>query len=772
MSPRPTVPQCLQRRSSERHPPAARRPVRDLAHRLATALGVALAVAALLPVAAHAQADSKDSVGATPPVTGRPKVALVLSGGGARGFAHIGVLRVLEELKVPVDIITGTSMGSIVGGLYATGYTSAQLESVVRDTDWLGIFDTRAPRADLDWRRKEDDYKNLSNFELGIVDGNLTLPRGLVGTQRLEFFLRSLSGPSKRVRNLDQLPVPYAAIGTDLENGRRVVLQKDVSLSTAMRASMSVPGAFPPVEVNGRLLVDGGIVDNLPVDAARAMGADIVIAVNVGTPLLKRSEINDVVGVAAQLTLILGLETIERSIASLKPSDILISPKLDGLGSSDFADGEKIIAAGEAAAREVAARLAALGIGADAFAQREAQRTRLVREDGPVTIDDVRVARTRAVSPAVIEAQAQELKGRAVAPRDIGPTLDRIYSSGDYEAVSYSLIDDGGRSVLVVTPIEKSWGYNVIRLGGNVQTNFNDDNTFNLLLAHSWRWLNRWGAEWRNEVQIGQTRRFMTEWYQPLGAASPWFVLPRLESLRQERDFYIGRTAITRFANEQNSIELLVGREIPQLGSIRAGLARTRLTSEALIGLPFSTQTSTANSLLAQWRSDTLDNVLFPSRGHFLDLRYRRYDQPVGSLSAAEAVSFDAMLPMTLDRYTVNLSVRGGTSVQEGRFQLGGLFNLTGTRTGEVAGDRGLLLRGLFYRNVSDLVGLSMPTYAGFSLETGDAVARGQSLSWSDFRRAAAVFIGAESFLGPVFLAAGRTFSGGSGIYLYWGRPQ
>ncbi|MFO0146365.1 MAG: patatin-like phospholipase family protein [Betaproteobacteria bacterium] len=708
------------------------------------------------------------------PTPKRPRVALVLSGGGARGFAHIGVLRVLEELNVPVDVVTGTSMGSIIGGLYATGYNSAQLTEVVKTTDWESIFATRAPRGDLDWRRKEDDYKNLSNFEVGIVDGSLTLPRGVAGTQRLEFFLRSLAGPSRRVSDLSKLPVPFAAIGADLETGQRVVLQKDVALSTAMRASMSVPGAFPPVEINGRLLVDGGIVDNFPVDAARAMGADVVIAVNVGTPPLKRSELTSVLSVATQLTLILGLESIERSIASLKPTDILISPQLDGLGSGSFDEGEKIIAAGEAAARQVIERLAALGVAPDVFAAREAARTQLVRDDGPVRIDEVQVAGTKAVRPDVIEAQAKGLEGQTVTPREIEPTLNRIFSSGDFEAVSYKLVDDGNRSVIVITPFEKSWGYNVLRIGGNVQTNFNDDNTFNLLLAHSWRWLNRWGAEWRNEVQIGDTRRFVTEWYQPLGAGSRWFVQPRLEAVRQEQDLFVGGVPITRFENKQQSAEFWLGVDLQRFGMVRGGVAASDVSYKSLIGFPFEPFSASTNSVLGQFLTDTLNDVILPTRGYYLNMQWQRYEQPLRLAFGPRQTSYSygGILPLSFGRTTVSLSARGGTADLNGQFSLGGLFNLTGTRTGEVSGDHGVLLRSLFFRNISDLAGLKMPVFAGFSLESGDAVRQNESLSFGNFRHAASVFLNVQTLVGPIFLGAGRTQGIGNAVYLFWGRPQ
>jgi NTE family protein len=519
-------------------------------------------------------------------------------------------------------------------------------------------------------------------------------------------------------------------------------------------------------------MVDGGVVDNLPVEAARAMGAQVIIAVNVGTPLLPRDKLNDVVNVAGQLILMMGLENVERSIASLRPADVLITPDLANLGSSDFVKGEAIVAAGEAAARAVADRLAQFGIAADGFEAHEAQRTRLVRSEKPVQVDEVQVAGTRTVNPKVLEAQARDLTGRELTATEIAPTLDRIYSSGDFEVVSYSLVEAGGRTTLLITPFEKSWGYNVLRVGGNVQTNLDDDNTFNLLLAHSWRWMNRFGAEWRNEIQIGNTRRLMTEWYQPLGVGSRWFALSRIEATRSETDLYLGDILLTRFEMRQESVDLMLGREVPQLGTLRLGVGHSRVRRNALIGLPFAASSDVVNSAQAGWRSDTLDSVLFPRRGHLLDLRYRRYDRTVELVGGRQAFSVETILPLSWDRYTANLRVAGGTSSIEGRFQLGGLFNLTGTRTGLVAGDRGLLVRGLFYRNVSDLVSVRTPLFAGFSLEAGGAVWRGESLGSDDLRKAGSLFLSAETYFGPVFLALGRTFGGSSGVYLYWGRPQ
>jgi NTE family protein len=223
--------------------------------RAATAAAL-LACTFILPL--HAQAP--DPAPAT-----RPKVGLVLSGGGARGLAHIGVLKVMREQRVPVDFIVATSMGSIVGGAYASGQTPAQMEDLVRNADWAQIFSDRPPREDLSFRRKEDDLRFIGKGELGLKKEGIVLPRGALGSQNLEEFLRGVSRPANDAASLNDLPILFRAVATDLETGRQVVLD-DVPLSVAMRASMSIPGAFAPAQVRGRLLGDGGLVRNLPVE--------------------------------------------------------------------------------------------------------------------------------------------------------------------------------------------------------------------------------------------------------------------------------------------------------------------------------------------------------------------------------------------------------------------------------------------------------------------------------------------------------------------------
>src|SRR6266540_3291164 len=284
----------------------------------------------------------------------RPKVCLVLSGGGARGAAHIGVIKVLEEMRVPVDCVAGTSMGSLVGGAYASGMTVVEMEALINTLSTEALFKERPPRQDQAIRRKLDDRSILFGIEVGLRDGELLLPKGVVSGVQLETVLRRLT-KAHGYRRFDELPVAYRAVATDLVTGKAVVFSEG-ELANVMRASMSVPAAIAPAELDGKILVDGGLTDNLPVDVARAMGAEVVIAVNLGTPLMKREELTSIVGVTGQMI------------------NILIEPKLGEFPASDFDHLPDTVPIGEAAAREAAAKLAALSVSAEEFAQRQQHR--------------------------------------------------------------------------------------------------------------------------------------------------------------------------------------------------------------------------------------------------------------------------------------------------------------------------------------------------------------------------------------------------------------
>jgi NTE family protein len=705
----------------------------------------------------------------------RPKVGLVLSGGGARGLAHIGVLKVLQEQRVPVDFIVATSMGSIVGGAYAAGQTPAAMHAIVSEADWAQIFSDRAPREFLSFRRKEDDLRLIGKSELGLKRDGLVLPRGALGAQNLEEFLRGISRHASDVASLNDLPILFRAVATDLETGKQVVLD-DVPLTVAMRASMSIPGAFAPAQVRGRLLGDGGLVRNLPVEVAREMGADVIIAVNVGTPLLPREALSSALGVAQQMINILTEQNVEISLARLGPRDILISPQLANVSFVDFERAQELVALGEAAARALVPRLAALALPEERYAQWEAQRQRFASVP-QLPVAEVRVAGTQRTNPEALRREVAERADVTVGSR---PTEDQLvtaarvlHGSGEFERVDVRTELREGRRSVVVDVDEKPWGPNYLRIGGRAIWDFDTEATFSLILQHTRTWVNSWGAEWRNELELGDVRRFGTSFYQPLGAGSPWFVEALLETTRADTDIYQEFRRTDRFTAQVDGAYALAGRRLGNVGVLRFGVGYERYEIEPTISSRFEDQEKDhARLARVEARFDTLDDSNFPRRGYVVagDVTTRDYrtgDDPIQTLSV------EALLPVTFGRLTfLGLAGTNRSRDDRGRFSLGGFLNLSGTPRGAISGSQSQYLAGLAYYRMGRIGGpVGGDWYAGVSLEAANAWLREAPEGRGEPKKAASVFLGLDSILGPLYIGYGHTFGGQSAFYLFLGRP-
>ncbi|HEY9199267.1 MAG TPA: patatin-like phospholipase family protein, partial [Gammaproteobacteria bacterium] len=322
-------------------------------HWMIGSMGALLLCCAVLrpALAAEPRADSAD----------RPKIGLALSGGGARGAAHVGVLRVLEELRIPIDCIAGTSMGSIIAGLYAAGMTPDEIEAALKTMDWENIFNDKPPREERSFRRKRDDDLYLVKAKPGYSDGEIKLPSGLIQGQKFDLALRKLALRASKTHDFDELPIPYRAVASDIGTGEMVVLGEG-DIAVAMRASMAVPGAFAATVIDGRTLVDGGITNNLPISVVRDMCADIVIAVDISTPLMKPEEVRNVLKITEQLTGIMTRTNTEQQIATLTERDVLIIPDLGDITSGDFMRSKDAVATGLAAADAKRAELARLSV--------------------------------------------------------------------------------------------------------------------------------------------------------------------------------------------------------------------------------------------------------------------------------------------------------------------------------------------------------------------------------------------------------------------------
>jgi NTE family protein len=750
-------------------------------HRLLRSLLAMGAAAVAFPFADPAGAQQGDATQAAQRPAGaqaRPVTGLVLSGGGALGLAHLGVLKVLAEEGVPVDRIAGTSMGALVGGGYAAGHTPQELASIVRSADWGVLFAGRAPRAELAWRRKQDDLL-VGRLEFGVSSRGIALPSGAIGGQTLQLYFRDIARPVREVRDLDLLPIPFRAVATDLVSGREVVL-KDVPLELAMRASMSVPGAFTPVELGAALLVDGGLLNNLPVDVARAMGSQRLIVVRVGSTMQPREALGSGLGIAQQIASIMVEGNERRSLATLGPDDLLIEIDTTGFTSADFDRAAALIERGEAAARAVLAGLRRYAVPAPQYAEFERRRVGPVRMERPPVLAEVEIEGLRSAAAAVLAREMALPLGAAADEARIRAAVAGLFARDDFERVDYRFeplppdADGSARERLVVVPIEKRWGPRYLRLGGRVESNLSDQNRFDLAAAFTWTWLNTWGAEWQTRAQIGTERRLETELYQPLGPGSRWYVLPQLASLREEFEIFEGERAIARFENIRRSATLRFGHTLQRLGTAYAGGGVTQVETSQLIG-PLQQTAGPQRSSDPLWfvgvRTDTLDSVDWPRSGHRLLAEYQRFEARVGSAGRSDQWLLAGQQAVTFGRGTLVLFAEYGQSVQQGAFRLGGFARLSGTPFGQIVGSKLLFASAVGYRNVSDWLGIAgPPVYAGLSLEAGNAVAEGESLRPSGLHRAGMLFVGADTLIGPVYFGYGGTRDGATSFYLIWGR--
>jgi len=706
----------------------------------------------------------------------RPRVCLVLSGGGARGAAHVGVLKVLEELRVPVDCIAGTSMGSIVGGAYASGMPVADMERELAAITTSALFVERPPREDLPLRRKRDDRSILMGVEFGVDKEGLELPKGLVSGIQLEAVLRRLVR-TPGWRAFDALPIPYRAVATDLESGTAVVIAEG-EVAHAMRASMSVPGAVAPVERGDRLLVDGGLTDNLPVDVARAMGADIVIAVNLGTPLLKREGLGSVLGVTSQMINILTEQNVRTSLASLKPQDILIEPELGDFSASDFDELSKTVPIGEAAARKVAARLGALAVPAGEYARLQVART-TPPAAGTVVIDEVRFNAMKRVNAEVPKAWMETKAGEPLSQEELDLDLRRLYGTGDYERVGYTLLEERGRRVLAVDAIEKSWGPDYLRLGLGLGSDFHGDNFYNARASYRRTWINSLGAEWRADVQAGNTSFAATEFYQPLFVNRALFLAPRLEAQRRTQDLYSNGENIARFDVRSSLAALELGSEFGRFGELRLGLAAGSTNTARRIGpasLDSETGRSSIGAVTARLDIDQLDSANFPRFGYAGHAEVFASTPDLGADQRYTRLVADAVGAYSWGRHTIQLAAKGGMPAGSDRLPAydnmvwGGFLQQSGYARGELTGQRLAFGRAVYtYRALRQR--FFEGTYLGVSLEAGHLGGPLVPGGASGFLKSAAVFFAIDTPVGPVYIGYGKAAGGRSAAYFYLGRP-
>jgi NTE family protein len=709
---------------------------------------------------------------AQPVQADRLKIGVALSGGGARGAAHIGVLRELERQNIPIDYIAGTSMGAIIGAMYASGMNTEKIERVLVETDWDDIFRDQPPRRDASIRRKTEDRVFQVNKELGIKDGKVKLPSGLIQGQKLQLLLDKLFLPVAHVQNFNQLSVPFRAVATDIITSRAVVLESG-SLSTAVRASMSVPSVFATVKMGDFILVDGGISNNLPVGVVRSMGADVVIAVDIGTPLLKEEELDSAIGVATQLSNILVRRTTDVQIETLTDRDVLITPELGRFSSSDFKNGATVIPMGEAATLAVAAKLRPLALAGNDHNRYLADRQ--ISEHEPPVISFIHIRNDSPLADEYIRSRLHQKLGDPLDFDQIEKDIGIIYGLEIFQIVEYSVVEESGETGLVVNVHQKPWGPRYLQFGLRYSSDFSDENNLALTLGYTVTPLNLWNGEWRTFLQLGEEPGVLTELNQPLGIDSPYFVNGIL-SFRNERfNIFRDGTKTNQARARQYAVTGAVGREFSPWGDLRLGLSRSTSNNNVDAGPPsdevFDVE---GGELFALVRFDNMDSAFFPTsgvKGHAKWLGSRAY---LGADNEFDQAQLDLTGAATFGSHTLLLSARyfttfKGTVPLQNRFRTGGMFELPGFVENELSGQDLYLLRTIYQRKLANLFNTS--PYLGLSVQYGQVFANDEDISLSEGIVAAAAWLGWESIFGPIYAGYGRADTGNQSLYIIMGRP-
>ena len=706
----------------------------------------------------------------------RPSVVVVLGGGGAHAIANLGVLEELERQHVHIDAIVGTGIGGMIGGLYASGMTTAEIRELLISTDWRDIFNPDTRREDLSFRRKNDDQDFLIKYRVGIKDGQAQLPAALIPNGKLARLLQSSVAHTKGIQSFDDLPLTFRAVAMDLLTGEQVILDSG-SLDRAMLATLTAPGTLPPVPIDGSYLVTGSLLNNLPVDVARDLGADVIIAADMGPYLRTADEINSVFDIADQVSHILQRQNTATSLATLFESDIVVRPVSVPARETDFSGLEQRMTEGADAVKSVADRFGSIRVSDAAYRDYVADRQDR-RTTSPV-ISEIVLINDSNVDDELILAQLSQPLNVELDKEQLAADMRKIYGIGAFSMVDFNLQPQGENAILELQTIESRAGNRFWRFGLSLQDDFEGNSAYTGSASFTWTQINRLGAEWRNVVRLGEIQQLATEFYQPVDKLGRYFV-SALASIDEnnvnsfENGVIVDQSRVRRVLGQ-----LAVGRIFGNSGEIRVGTVFGSGTTQSNIGSPYPSTTFDVGGIKASASYDTLDNVYYPQRGLTASVGWIGLRDSMGATTDLDVVEGTFGRPMSWGANTLVASLKIQTQLKEvtgveNLLSTGGLFNLSGFRRDELSGRHTAVGRLIYYRRIrsNPIRGLlDASLYVGGSVELGNAWQNSSEVKLSNSLFAGSLFLGADTFVGPIYLAAGLAEGGHSAMYLFIGRP-
>lgn len=714
----------------------------------------------------------------------RLKIGVVLSGGGAKGAAHVGVLKILEEHNIPVDYIAGTSIGAYVAGMYSLGYSASEVEAIMMGVDWDSGYSDTIPRNILSYRDKQLRDRYNIPLNIGYNEGQVRAPSGLLRGQTMSQLLRQSTDLVQQFGNFDDLAIPYRAVATDLETSLPVVISHG-SMVKAMQASATVPGALQPAQIDGKLLVDGGIANNMPVDVVKAMGADIIIAVDIGSPLVKKDKLDSTIAVLDQLSNFLTNASTEKQKLLLTDKDVLIRPAIDALSTTDFTIMPLALTLGKEAANGQLDKLSSMSVSPDeyaAYVEAKKAKGKLLMADVRHSVNEIVFDNQSKVSLNLLTETLNIKPGQAVSKDELNEALKRIYSLNKFERVDAEFVEGEDGRVLTVTTKAKSWGPNYFQLGFNWEDDFNSESAISFDMAYTMTDLTFNGGEWRNEIKLGMEKLFATEFYQPLDRDQQFFSRARYQYDTRNWDLYDNNNRLLTFDKKTHTIELGIGYNYTSQGTIELGLVAEK---GAIINDAWLSRDLDFSSYGAYFRFgyDSLDSISFPTSGNRVTLNvYVRNED------------FDDIIDDNQNEYSVQIEAdwKGALSVGNHAFvgkasistndndgmntlhlsELGGFLNLSGYHKDSLTGAHKVFGAFVYQYDLGrDALGMTdYPLYLGWSLEAGNVWDERSEVTLTDLIYASSLYIGTDTSMGPAALGFGITDLGDKSFYLFVGK--
>ncbi|MGJ7095130.1 patatin-like phospholipase family protein [Vibrio hannami] len=738
----------------------------------------------------------------------RPKVAVVLAGGGAKGAAHIGVLKALEEMFIPVDIVTGTSMGSYVGGLYATGMSADEIESFIYSVDWNSGYRDQVSRSERSVREKAyEDHFQLTT-DLGLSMGEVRSPKGVVQGQNMMRILRETSGNVPRLSSFDDLPIPYRAVATDIVNLKEVVIDKGL-LTDAMMASMSVPGALPPYELNGALLVDGGVTNNMPVDLAREMGADIIIAVDISTDYMKEDDFKSFMSVGGQLSNYLVRRTTQEQTELLTDKDVLLKPEVGKMGTTDFDRMPDAYQWGFDIAmknRELLSRYTLSSADYQRYIDQKQAKRRTIEHGDQLVVDNIELNNQSHYKDSIILEHLNLEVGKSISTEELEKSIRDVYAFDRFERITYYFEKTDEETTLHVDVKEKEWGPNYLKFRFFLEEDFDTESQYGLGISANFTDMNSVGGELKANVELGTDRTLSLNWSSPFFSSQKFFNTAHVVYKKDKKNTPLGGfTGESSIEMSENSLSTSYSEFEFE---VAAGYQPT-LWQEAKLGYRYIDGDASLTTLpvlgrmdylrrgvFASYKVDTLDNFSLPTKGVLFGVEYFVSDDSVtgNSIGTDELVNsssdfkddlvheFDAVIrgAYSAGNHTLVGSAEYGTVEDKSGDnpaiqpkELGGFLRLSGIPRNSLAGQN-LFFSSLVYRYQwfeNDFGLFTAPVYLGASLEYGGV--------WNDtdtsipdapLYRAGSVFVGVSSPIGPIAFSYGMTEHGYDSVYLIIGQ--